>query len=123
MTIDDFGVSDSILLGGANSGQTSIKCRDLACDVEPPALKNYKDLTMKLKINYLFATSSSGAIFYIYQLPAGLRMRKILADGIRMQKKPQTKKETFWILADFHGDMRVQSPTCTPARKFHQWRL
>ena len=84
MTIDDFGVSDSILLGGAISGQTSIKCPDLACNVERPPLKNYKDLTMKLKVKYLFPTSSSGANFYIYQLPESLGMRKILAHGIRM---------------------------------------
>ena len=33
-SIDNFRVSDAILLGGANSGQTSIKC----CDVEPRPL-------------------------------------------------------------------------------------
>ena len=37
--INDFGVSVAILLGGANSGQTSIKCCDLAYDVEPGPLK------------------------------------------------------------------------------------
>ena len=31
-----------------------------------------------------------------------------------MKKKPQNKKDTFWIFKDFHGVMRVQSPTCTP---------
>ena len=30
------------LLLGANSGQTSIKCRDLACDAELPLLKIVK---------------------------------------------------------------------------------
>ena len=48
-------------------------------------------------------------------------MRKILAYNIRMKKNPQTKENTFWIFTDFHGVMRVQSPTCTPARKFRQW--
>ena len=48
--------------------------------------------------------------------------RKILAHDIRMKKNPQTKEDTFWIFTDVHGVMRVQSPTCTPARKFHQWR-
>ena len=37
-----------------------LKCRDLACDVEPTSLQNYKDLPMKLKVKYLFPTSSSG---------------------------------------------------------------
>ena len=84
LIINDFGVSDAILLGGANSGQSSIKCCDLACDVEPLQLNNYKDLTMKLKVKYLFPTSSSAANFYIYGLPEGLGVRKILAGGARM---------------------------------------
>ena len=37
-----------------------------------------------------------------------------------MKKNPQTKEGTFWVFTDFHGVMRVQIPTCTPARKFHQ---
>ena len=101
--IGDFGVGDAILLGGANSGQTSIKCRDLVCDVEPPPLKNYEDLTMELEIKYLFPTSSSGVEFYIYQLPEGLGMRTILTHGIRMQKKPQTREDIFWIFKNFHA--------------------
>ena len=54
--IDNFGVNNAILLAGVDYGQTSIKCRDLACDVETPPLKNCKDLTMKLEVNYLFPT-------------------------------------------------------------------
>ena len=73
-------------------------------------VKNCKDLTVKLKVNYLFPTSSSGANFYIYELPEGLGKSKILA---------QTRVEIFWILTDFHEVIQVQSPTCTPARKFH----
>ena len=78
ITIDDFGVSDTILLGDANSVETSMKCLDLACDDESPPLKKCKDLTMKLGVKYLFPTSCSGASFYIYQLPEGLAIRKIL---------------------------------------------
>ena len=81
---------------------------------------SYIDLTMNLEVKYFFPTSSSGAHFYIYYLPEGLRMSKILAHGIRMQKNPPTRKNIFWILTDFHGVIRVQSPTCTPAWKFHQ---
>ena len=82
----DFGVSDAFLFGWANSRQTSIKCRHLACDIDPSLLKNCKDLTMKLEAEYLFSTSSSGANFYTYHLPEGLGMVKILAHGIKMQK-------------------------------------
>ena len=39
---------------------------------------------MKLEVKYFFPTSSSGAHFYIYQLPEGLEMRKILTHGIKM---------------------------------------
>ena len=42
--------------------------------------------------------------------------------GIRMQKNPQTREDIFWIFTDFHGVMWVQCPTCTSARKIHQWR-
>ena len=49
-------------------------------------------------------------------------MREILAYDIRMKKNPQTKEDTFWIFTDFHGAMRVESPKCAPAQKFHQWR-
>ena len=76
---------------------------------------------MKLEVKYLFPTSSSGANFYIYELPENLRMRKVLAHGIRKQKNPQNKVDIFWIFKDFHGGMWVQNPTCTPPRKFHQW--
>ena len=44
--IDDLGVSDSIFLGSANSGQTSIKSRDVNCNAEPSLLKSCKGLTM-----------------------------------------------------------------------------
>ena len=77
---------------------------------------------MKLEVKYLFPTSYSGVNFYIHQLPEDLGMREILAHGTRMQKNPQTRAEIFWIFTDFHGVMRIQRPTCTPARKFHQWR-
>ena len=77
---------------------------------------------MKLEVKYLFPISFSGATFFIYELPEGLGMRKILANGTRMQKNPQNKEKIFWICTDFHRVMRVQSPACTPSRKFHQWR-
>ena len=69
---------------------------------------------MKLEVKYLLATQSSGAKFCIYSLPEGLGIRKILAHDISRQQK--------LIFTDFHGVIRVQIPTCTSARKFHQWR-
>ena len=120
--IDDFGVSNAILLRGANSGQTFIKCCDQAYNVEPWLfLKNCKDLTMKLEVKYISPTSCSGRNFYIDQLPEGTGMRRILAQGIRIQKNPQSRQNIFWIFKDYHGITGVQSPTCTPRLKFHQW--
>ena len=77
---------------------------------------------MKLEVKYLFSISSSSVTFYIYELSEGLGMRKILGHGTRMQKNPQNREDGFLIFRDFHGVMRVQSPTCTSAQKFHQWR-
>ena len=118
--IDNFGVSDAILLGGATSGQTSMKGRDLACDIELSPLKNCKDLNIKLEVEYLFPTSSSGANFYTYQLPESPGMRKIFAHGIRMKKNPQTSENTFWIFTDFHGAMG--SKVQLAPQHGNQWR-
>ena len=57
----------------------------------------------------------------LHDAEEAMRIRKILACDIRMKKNPQSKEGSFWIFKDFHGIMRVQSPTCTPARKFYQW--
>ena len=38
-TIEDFGVSGATLRGGANSGQASIKCRDLASAIGSTAVR------------------------------------------------------------------------------------
>ena len=57
----------------------------------------------------------------LHDAEESMAIRKILTYNIRMKKDPQTKQNTFWI-ADFYGGMRAQSPTCTPARKYHQWR-
>ena len=72
-----------------------MKCCDLAYDVQPPPLKNYKDLTMKLEVKYLLPTLSSDPRFYIYQFSEVLGIRKILARGISMQKNPQTRPNIF----------------------------
>ena len=110
LQIDNFRVSDAILLGGANSGQTSKKCCDLACYVEPHAtIKNCRDFIMMLNVKHHFQTSSSsGANFYIYELPEDLRMTEILAHE-------QTREDIFWIFTDFYGVMWVQSPTSSPS--------
>lgn len=46
--IDYFGVSVVIVLGGANS----------ECNAESLPFKNYKDLTIKLEVKYIFPISS-----------------------------------------------------------------
>ena len=58
----------------------------------------------------------------LHDAERAIGMRKILAHSVRMKNNPQTNEDTFWIFTDFHGVMGVQSPTCTFARKFHQWR-
>ena len=39
----------------------------------------------------------------MYQLSEGLKIRKILADGIWMQKNRQTRGNIFWILIELCG--------------------
>ena len=75
---------------------------------------------MKLEVKYIFPTSTPGVNNYIYKLPEGLGMRKILAYGTRIQKNPQTREHIFWIFTDFYGVMWVQSATYTHRQKFHQ---
>ena len=53
----------------ANSGQTPMKCRDLACDIEPPLSKNCNNLTMEFQVKYLFPTSSSKTKFMYFSFP------------------------------------------------------
>ena len=75
---------------------------------------------MKLEVKYIFPTSTPGVNNYIYKLPEGLGMRKILAYGTRIQKNPQTREHIFWIFTDFYGVMWVPSATYTHRQKFHQ---
>ena len=48
---------------------------------------------MRLEVKYIFPTSTPGENNYIYKLPEGLGMRKILAHGTRIQKNT---KNTFF---------------------------
>ena len=78
---------------GGNSGQTFIKCLDLA--------RYCKDLTMKLETKHNFSTSSSGASVFIHQLSESLEKRKI-----------------FCSLTVFLKVIQVQYPTCTSHGNF-----
>ena len=68
--------------------------------LQPPLSENCKGFTMKLEMTNLFPTSSPGANFFICQLSECLEMRKILAHGIRMQKKSTNHGAHF---LNFHG--------------------
>ena len=73
--------------------------------------QNYEDLSMKLEFKYIFPASTPGLNNYIYKLPEGLGMRRILAHGTRIQKNPQIREDISCIFTDFHRVMWVQSPT------------
>ena len=66
---------------------------------------------MNLEVKYIFPTSAPGVNNYIYKMPESLGMRRILAHGTRIKKKPQTREDIFWIFTDFPKVMWVQSPT------------
>ena len=50
---------------------------------------------MKFTVKYFFLTLSSDSSFSIYQFPQGLRKRKLLARGIKMQKNSQSRTDIF----------------------------
>ena len=58
---------------------------------------------MKLEVKYIFPASTPGLNNYIYKLPEGLGMRRILAHGTRIQKNPQTREDIYCIFTDFHS--------------------
>ena len=68
--------------------------------LEPLPSENCKGLNMKLEVKYLLPTSFSGAKFFIHQFPESLKMTKILAHVIGMQKNPQTQGAKF---LNFYG--------------------
>ena len=65
---------------------------------------------MKLEIKYMFPTSTSGANFYIYELPEVLGMKKIYAHGTRMQKNPQTREDILRIFMELCGSKVQLAP-------------
>ena len=48
---------------------------------------------MKLEVKYIFPTSTPDVNNYIYKLPEGLGMRRILAHDTRIEKNPRTRKD------------------------------
>ena len=70
---------------------------------------------------YISISMWSNTGMELHDAEESMAIKKMLAHDIRMKKNPQTKEDTFWI-EDFYGVMWVQSPTCSPARKFQQWR-
>ena len=78
------------------------------------------NFTEKLLMTYSISMWSNTGM-ELHDAEESMAIKKMLAHDIRMKKNPQTKEDTSWI-EDFYGVMWVQSPTCSPARKFQQWR-
>ena len=117
-SIDNFRVSNTIMLGGVNSGQTSsdkMLWSRLSCWTT--TIKNCRESQASFP-NFIFDGN-----YYIYELSEGLGMRKILAHGYIytwIQKNAQTREDIFWIFTDFYGVMWVQSPTYSPLPSPHR---
>ena len=97
------------------------KCCDSACRVGTTVVRKLWGFYQEIGGKYLFPTSYSGASFFTYKLFEGLQVRKILADVIGMRQNPQIRVPVFLDLWNFHRVIRIQSPTCTPARNSHQY--
>ena len=98
LEIGDFRVSVTILREGVNSGQTFIKYRDLACDAETTTVIKLWEFDHEIGSQISFANFVFK--FFIHQLSESLKMRKILAHVIGMQKNPQTQAVNF---LNFYG--------------------
>ena len=98
LVIEDFRVSVTILREGLNSGQTFKKCRDLACNVETTTVRKLRGFEYEIGSQTSFANFVFK--FFIHQLSESLKMRKILAHVIGMQKNPQTQGTN---LLNFYG--------------------
>ena len=83
---------------------------------------NFTEKLLMTYINYVAWECWSNTDMEQHDAEESMAIRKILAYDIRMKKNPQTKEDTLWIFKDFHGVIRVQSPTWNPAWKFYQWR-
>ena len=84
------------------------------------SLKKSKDLTIELEVKYLSSTSSWGTNVYIYQLPEGLRMRKILSQMVVGCKRIHKPGLTFCVFLQIFSYAGPKS-TYTRAQVFYQW--
>ena len=84
------------------------------------SLKKSKDLTIELEVKYLSSTSSWGTNVYIYQLPEGLRMRKILSQMVVGCKRIHKPGLTFCVFLQIFNYAGPKS-TYTRAQVFYQW--
>ena len=80
---------------GVNSGQTSITYCDLAYYVETTAVRKLKGFDHETGSQISFPNFTFRHEFFLYQLSEGLKIRKILADGVWMQKNRQTRGNIF----------------------------
>ena len=110
-SIDNFRVSDTIVLGGINSGQTSsYKMLWSSLSYWTTTIKNcresqtsFHNFIFRWKLLYLWAAWRSGN-------------EKNISTWVHtwIQKNAQTTEDIFWIFTDFYGVTWVQSPTCSP---------
>ena len=110
IAVGDFGVSTAILLRGANSGQSSIKCCDLDYNVEqPPPLKIFKYLTMESEVRFSFI---------YHQFGKRPRKEKNISTWYYDGKKSTNQGRHLQDFYKFSWGSKV--PICQPTRKFPQ---
>ena len=108
-----------LLLRGANSGQSSIKCCDLACNVEqPPPLKICKYLTMELEVRFSQLHLLTHSFIY-HQFGKRPRKEKNISTWYYDGKKSTNQGRHLQDFYKFSWGSKV--PICQPTRKFPQW--
>ena len=73
---------------------------------------------MNLEVKYIFPTSTPDVNNYIYKLPEGLGMRRILAHDTRIEKNPRIRKGIFRIFTDFYRVCQSKVQHTAPDRNF-----
>ena len=110
-----------LLLRGANSGQSSIKWCDLACNVEqPPPLKICKYLTMELEVRFSQLHLLTHSFIY-HQFGKRPRKEKNISTWYYDGKESKLEQTSLGFLQIFMGLCGSKVPIWQPTWKFPQW--
>ena len=110
LVIDDFRLSIAILREVLNSGQTFIKCRDLACNIGTTTFRKLKGFEYENESQISFPNFVFRCQVFYSSVVWNSKNFSTMLLGCKRIHKPRA--QISWIFTDFHIVIRVQSPTC-----------